>query len=148
VETSHDLARTLYPVSLQLSGLPTALAELARQVEEMFPICCRFRNGNTGRLADANLERQLYRIAQEAASNAAKHSKGKHITITLRESKHWLTLTIKDDGIGISEAGLAAHDLGLNIMEYRADLIGATLAIVPQRGHGTTVICKLRKPSP
>jgi len=148
VEASHDLARTLYPTSLQLGGLPTALTELARQVQEMFPIRCHCHTGKTGRLDDANLERQLYRIAQEAAFNAAKHSRGLNIWISLRESKHWLTLIIKDDGVGISEASLAVHDLGLNIMKYRAELIGAILTVNATPGQGTTVTCKLRKPSP
>ena len=143
---SHDLSRALYPASLHLSGLPTALEELALLVEKMFSIRCRFNNQNATRLADENLERQLFRIAQEAAFNAGKHSRGRHIRIALRQTKRWLTLTIQDDGSGVPPAELTAHDLGLNILKYRADLIGATLTIDAQPNRGTTVTCQLRNP--
>jgi len=145
VKVTHDLARALYPASLQLSGLSMALKELAGMVREMFSIQCRFRGGKGIRLAEPNLERQLYRIAQEAAYNAAKHSKGRHIWIALRQSKHWLTLTIKDDGIGVPASRLAAHGLGINTMKYRANLIGAMLHIDSKHRHGTTVTCQLRR---
>ena len=114
----------------------------------LFTIRCHSNISQARRLTDTNLERQLYRIAQEAAYNAAKHSRGRHIWIRLRQSKHWLTLTIKDDGVGISESRLQTHDLGLNIMRYRAGLIRATLTLDTQRGHGTTVTCKLKSPPP
>lgn len=141
---AHDLARALYPTSLQMSGLPTALKELALLAGKMFPIRCHCRNGNGYRLADSNLERQLFRIAQEAVFNAAKHSRGRNIWMTLQQSKKWLTLTVRDDGIGVSEKSLESSDMGLNIMRYRANLIGAMLTFDARRGHGTTVICKLR----
>ena len=144
VAVSHDLSRGLYPASLQITGLATALEELTRLVEKMFSIRCQFRDGNVPRLADTNLERQLFRIAQEATFNAAKHSRGKHVWIELRQTKQWLTLTVQDDGIGASPAKLEASDMGLNIMRYRANLIGATLTIDAQPGRGTTITCKLR----
>ncbi|MCG3149916.1 MAG: hypothetical protein PCFJNLEI_03383 [Verrucomicrobiae bacterium] len=145
---AHDLARALYPTSLQISGLSTALKELTLLVVKLFPIRCQCRKSNGWRLADPNLERQLFRIAQEAVFNAAKHSRGRNIWIALRQSKQWLTLTVKDDGVGVPEARLVTSDMGLNIMRYRANLIGALLTFDTRRGHGTTVTCKLRGPPP
>ena len=144
---TRNLSHALYPASLESEGLSVALQELASLVEERYPIRCLVSGSGRYRLADANLERELYRIAQEAAYNAAKHSGGRHIWITLHQSKHCLTQTIKDDGIGISKSHLTNHSLGLKIIKYRANLIGAELTIDGKRGHGTTVTCKLRKPA-
>ena len=144
---TRNMARSLFPPSMQISGLPVALKELALQIQEIFPIRCKVRCRKGLRLADTNLERQLYCIAQEAAYNAAKHSQAREISITLRQLKHWLTLTIKDDGIGIQKSRLTNQVLGLNIMKYRASLIGAVLSIEGKRRRGTTVTCKLKKPS-
>jgi PAS domain S-box-containing protein len=144
---THDLSRALYPASLKLSGLTVALHELALLVRKMFPIHCQFCDGNVPRLADENLERQFFRIAQEAAFNAAKHSQGRHIWIRLRHTRHTLTLTVRDDGVGVPPKQLATHDLGLNIMKYRAALIGATLTFAARPGHGTTITCQLRIPN-
>jgi len=143
---TRDLSRSLYPNCLEISGLPVALEELALQVNELFSISCRCRLTTAHRLADTNLERQLFRIAQEAAFNAGKHSQGQHVWIALHQTKGLLTLTIRDDGAGVFPAKPTASNMGLKIMHYRANLIGAVLTIDAKRGHGTTIRCKLRTP--
>jgi len=145
VTASRDLARAMCAVSLQSQGLSPALEELGKLVHEMFGVVCRVRCPRETRMADENLARQLYRIAQESAYNAAKHSRGRCIRIQLREDKHRLQLTVSDDGVGVTEEQLRQSQMGIGIMRYRAGLIGAELQITGRPGHGTTVACTVPK---
>jgi signal transduction histidine kinase len=87
----------------------------------------------------------LYRIAQEAMGNAIKHAQAKSIVVSLKQSDNELTLTIKDNGRGFSRTSMAMEGMGLRIMEYRADMMGAMLRVDSTIGKGTTVACRLRK---
>ncbi len=86
----------------------------------------------------------LYRIAQEATGNAIKHAQAKSIVVSLKQSDGELTLTIKDNGRGFSRGSIAIEGMGLRIMEYRADMIGAMLRVDSTVGKGTTVACRLK----
>jgi signal transduction histidine kinase len=87
----------------------------------------------------------LYRIAQEAMGNAIKHAQAKSIVVSLKQSDNELTLTIKDNGRGFSRTSMVMEGMGLRIMEYRADMMGAMLRVDSTIGKGTTVACRLRK---
>ena len=88
-----------------------------------------------------NTASQLYRIAQEAATNAAKHSRTKQIAIRLASKANGLLLAVRDTGRGISAKNGKAAGMGLDIMRYRADMIGAMFWIDSARGRGTVVNC-------
>ncbi|HBJ88070.1 MAG TPA: hypothetical protein DDZ88_30275 [Verrucomicrobiales bacterium] len=97
----------------------------------------------------------LYRIAQEAVTNAVKHGLAKEIDIELSTNPHHTVLSVKDQGKGKGKGkGIAEPDpkhrgMGLRIMSYRADIIGGILDI--QRhpsGIGTTVVCTIPTPHP
>ncbi len=88
----------------------------------------------------------LYRIAQEALNNVAKHAGASQVAISLRypsldreEEKGGVELCISDDGQGFNLDGISPQHLGLDIMRERAEAIGATLEIESQRGHGTRI---------
>ncbi len=81
----------------------------------------------------------LYRIAQEALNNVAKHAGGKQATIALRCAVGRLELSIVDDGRGFDVGSVPPDHLGLGIMRERAESIGATLAIQSEIGRGTQV---------
>ena len=86
----------------------------------------------------------LYRIAGEAVQNAVRHARAKDIEVSLSEDKQGLLLKIRDDGAGFSAPppGGAAQ-LGMQIMRYRAGLIGAILTIQSAPKRGTVVSCRL-----
>ena len=88
--------------------------------------------------------RLLYRIAQEAITNAVKHGRAKSIVVSLNSSPDESTLTITDDGSGFPAGASATGGLGLRIMKYRAQMIGASLRIRPADSKGTTVACSFR----
>jgi signal transduction histidine kinase len=85
----------------------------------------------------------LYRIASEAVGNAIKHADPDAITIRLAVDGDQLELTVRDDGVDIPADTEPTDGLGLHMMEYRAELIGARLHIEPAEEGGTIVRCHL-----
>ena len=83
----------------------------------------------------------LYRIAQEAISNALRHSRATSIQVRLSREHGSLTLSVRDDGVGL--AGSRRGGIGLSIIGYRARSIGAHLEIRPGSHGGTCVLCRL-----
>lgn len=142
---ARDLAKGLHPVMLEADGLAAALMELTHTLESVFQISCRFRcraPRKSVRVADPAIAIQLYRIAQESATNAVKHGKAKDICISIGVVKGRLKLAIADDGVGI--AGAAHREgMGLPVMHQRARIIGAALTISPRKQGGTLVTCSL-----
>ena len=83
----------------------------------------------------------LYRIAQESVNNALKHGHCKNISIGLGAVDEEVILTVKDDGVGFPADLESGPGMGLNIMNYRAKMIGASLDIRRGAGGGTIVLC-------
>jgi signal transduction histidine kinase len=81
----------------------------------------------------------LYRIAQEALNNVAKHSGASRCTLTVRWDSVGARLTVTDDGRGFDPERISQDHLGLGIMRERAQAIGAALRIAGDPGRGTTV---------
>ena len=81
----------------------------------------------------------FYRIAQEGMNNIAKHADAGQVRFRFICSHEVVTLTITDDGQGFQQEGVGSGHLGLQIMEERAESIGATLTLVSQPGEGTTL---------
>jgi len=82
----------------------------------------------------------LYRIAQEALNNVAKHAGAAEVKVDLICQPEKVTLTITDDGQGFDMSSLAPDSLGLGIMRERAADIGASLSVESSIGHGTEIM--------
>jgi signal transduction histidine kinase len=143
VAQTHALARGLFPVIDEPGGLLLALQELTDTVESMFGISCQVTDSPPTLVLDNSVATHLYRIAQEAITNAVKHGRAQHIALSLASDHDRIVLTVQDDGIGFQEAAPKAEAMGLHIMRYRANLIGATLQIEPAKDKGTIVACSL-----
>jgi len=139
------LSLGLTPVSLGEGGLDAALHELAEVTQRVFGVPCAVRRDRSGDITDLHAATNLYRIAQEAISNAVRHGGARRIEISLAVRPENVTLSVRDDGSGFSERagsdGSSQHNgLGLSIMKYRADLLGGKLEIRTD-STGTTVTC-------
>jgi PAS domain S-box-containing protein len=140
--TTRALARGLSPVTFDRGGLALALEELARRLSAMFHINVRCD-------ADVALERglesvnalHLYRIAQEAVTNAAQHGSAGQVHISLRCDGERGLLRIEDNGTGFNPAVHQSKGLGLRIMHYRAQMMAGSLRIESARARGTVVSC-------
>ena len=142
ITESRQLSRGLFPVRLETEGLPSALEELAATTRDRFKLRCRFASKGPVAVENGPMATHLYRIAQEAVSNAIKHSAGRRISIRLIGRAELLELSVEDDGMGLSAAKRKqATGMGLHIMEYRARTIGGKLDIGPGRRGGTLVCC-------
>ena len=141
---ARALARGLSPVEIEPNGLMSALNNLAINATNLFQVHCSFECPQPVLLENRTSATHLYRIAQEAIGNAVKHGQAKKIVLSLKNVDQELVLTVKDDGVGFSQDGRGNEGMGLRIMEYRADMIGAMLRIDSVKGGGTTVACRLR----
>ncbi len=122
-------------------SLMTALVELASRSESLFGIPCDLRcNNKFVILYNEAALIHLYRIAQEAITNAARHSKARHIEILLSKENNEITMTIKDDGKGFVVTNQISS-MGLEIMKFRASIINASLDIRSEINKGTLVKC-------
>ncbi len=97
-------------------------------------------------IGDPSVQIHLYRIAQEAVSNAIKHGKASRLWITLVAHNGRVALSVKDNGVGFSARSPQSDGMGLNIMNYRARTIGGSLDIRTRLNRGTRVICSLSLP--
>jgi PAS domain S-box-containing protein len=145
LERARLLARGLAPVALEGDGLATALQELAANSDELFRIRCEFRAEVPVTLADPSAATHLYRIAQEAVTNAVKHGRANQVLIHLTDAGDTFELKVTDNGRGFSPQAATARGMGLRIMKYRATMIGATLDVRSAAGQGTTVTCAFGK---
>jgi len=141
---TRDLARGLYPVNLEATGLVAALHELADQVATIFKISCRFRWDDSILVRDNTKATHLYYIAREAVNNAIKHGKAQAVVIGLDRVKDRVILTVKDDGIGLPEEVERTKGMGLHTMNHRARMIGASLAVKQDPAGGTMVACSFK----
>jgi PAS domain S-box-containing protein len=141
IQSTRSLARGLAPVNLERGGLPEALKHLAARCTDMYSLQCTFMNGGQ-KLPDLEegAATHLYRIAQEATTNAARYARATSISIDLRTTGRRLQLSIADDGIGLT-AGLThgTPGMGLKIMEYRARMLGGTITF-DEPDAGTRIV--------
>jgi PAS domain S-box-containing protein len=145
VRAARSIARGLYPAELEQIGLGPALQQLAADVRTRFRILCAAHCPDNVHIHDVAVATHLYRIAQEAVSNAVKHSRAQNITISLQALNGQVQLTVQDDGTGLPEpSARPAGGMGLHIMIYRANMIGATLEVSGAADGGTSVNCRVR----
>ncbi len=140
VTQTRNLARGLHPVEPEPNGLALALTALAAGTRNVFHVDCRFRCPRKVLIQDNVVSTHLFRIAQEAVTNAIKHAKPRHVKIDLTKSLGRINLSIRDDGAGLPLQH-KKPGMGLRIMRHRAALIGGSLSVQRGRGGGTVVIC-------
>lgn len=137
---SHSLA----PVQIHGDGLMRGLAELAASTGRLPGVDCRFVCDPPVQVHDVTVATHLYRMAQEAVNNALKHGRARGIDITLTERPDGLELSVKNDGRVLRPSSRAPTGMGLNVMRYRAGVIGASLSIESGKRKGVRVTCTLR----
>ena len=141
---AHQVAHDLASVDLQSDDLTAALKQLATHAENIFSLDCEFEvKGHVPSLPH-NAVKQLYKIAQEAVTNAIKHGKASKVEISLVSDDNQLTLRVRNDGEPFPETLGLKNRMGLRIMHYRAHVIGGTVD-VKGRGEegGAIVTCSL-----
>jgi two-component system CheB/CheR fusion protein len=134
----REIARGLFPVSIEPQGLSAALAALVAKTEERYGVRCTFVD-DSAVVSESNIATHLFRIAQEAIINAVKHGEAKNIRVSLK-GKEPVVLEISNDGLKFEPDRDLVFGMGLRIMRYRAGLIGAGFKIEHVDGQ-TMVSC-------
>jgi two-component system CheB/CheR fusion protein len=137
----------LVPVDVDAQGLQSALQALVARTNDLGSMTCRLECEQPLEVSDAFVATNLYRIAQEAVTNALKHSRASEIVVRLKDADGTIVLSVLDNGIGLPDKGNPPNGRGLRIMAYRAGVIGATLHVGPVERGGTFVQCSLPQPS-
>jgi PAS domain S-box-containing protein len=144
LEEVRQISRGLFPVEIDAESLLPALRDLAATTEALHRIRVYAEGDARSAIRDSRVATQVYRIAQEAVTNAVKHARAHTINIQIAATSGLTTLRIADDGVGM-RPGSQGDGLGLRIMRYRAASIGGVLSIDSGRSGGTTVTCTLRE---
>jgi len=147
IALTRKLAKGLHPIEIEADGLMQALEELVAISSDLFKVRCRFECDSPVLIRDTAISGHLYRIAQEAISNAVKHGKARNIDVQLEALDDGIAMRVKDDGIGLPDSLPKTAGIGLRIMAHRASIIGATFQARRGDSGGTTVSVLLHKPN-
>jgi two-component system, NarL family, sensor histidine kinase UhpB len=140
IQSVRQISSDLRPAVLDHLGLKDAIQWAATKFEARTGIRCRVAWSVKSEPADRTRQLALFRILQEALTNVVRHAHAGAVRITIRERGRMLTLTIRDNGRGITAAELASVDsIGLLGMIERARLLGGRVEIAGLPGRGTTV---------
>jgi PAS domain S-box-containing protein len=136
----------LRPTALDDLGLRAALANYIQDWSVRVRVSAELHTAGltTERLA-SEIETTLYRIAQEALNNIAKHARAGHVEIILERRADQVSMIVEDDGVGfdIAEVDGERRGFGLLGMQERAALVGATVQIESAPGEGTTIFVRM-----
>jgi PAS domain S-box-containing protein len=142
LQSCRAIARGLSPIEATEGGLIRALGDLVARLEAPSGPRVEFLVSAVSELGlSPAATDHLYRIAQEALSNALKHAHANSIQVSLDIEPDRVRLKIRDDGEGVTDVGPDWRGLGLRTMQYRASLIGARLEIAHVPPNGTRVLC-------
>lgn len=144
IETTRRLAMGAYPLTLSAREIAPALRDLVAATGKRFGLTCTFTGPDATLELPDTIASQLFKIAQEAVNNAVRHSGSDVIAVSLNDAGNVIVLEICDRGRGFAEP-VNKKGIGLEIMRYRANMIGAALDIENRTGGGTVVSCTLGK---
>ncbi|MBE2285934.1 MAG: PAS domain S-box protein [Prosthecobacter sp.] len=140
---SHGLS----PTSVKYRGITGALQLLAETVRTNFRTPCECHIDNGIALGSEEKEGHLFRIAQEAVNNALRHGKPTLVKLSLRRIRpDECELRVEDNGRGLKKkknGRIGAHGIGMQVMDYRANLIGGRLKIENLPRRGVVITCHI-----
>jgi signal transduction histidine kinase len=143
---ARNLARGLVPVSTEPDGLVTALRGLVTTTGALRHAAIKFECHGEIEIRDPDVATHLYRIAQEALSNAMRHANAQHVAVSVIREVDCLRIVISDDGCG-SATQPRSEGMGWRTMRYRATLVGAVIKVETSPSGGTTVRCTMPLPA-
>lgn len=151
LDDTRELSRLLRPPVLDDLGLPPALRWIGRTFADRFALTVQVEAPDLSERPAAEVETVIFRIAQEALTNVARHAEAKRVTVRLTADPEWLELEVADDGQGFDAARRlrttdAGTGVGLRGMQDRVDLFGGRFEVQSTPGHGTVVRARVPVP--
>jgi signal transduction histidine kinase len=145
IDTCRRLAREQAAFGFIHGNLRESLQHFLKGINEISNVSCALQWPANLTLHDRAIEYNLYRIAQEAVTNAVRHSGAHQITVHVLLHDGNLRLEIEDDGTGLQEGNMS-EGVGMETMRYRAGTIRGRLEITPRTPAGLTVRCEVPLP--
>ena len=140
----RDLSQLLHPSMLDDFGLPETLRSYLRSFSKRTGIKTQLVQKGMEQRLPPDVEVCMYRIAQEALTNVARHSGARTTLVALEQSEQGVSMLVEDDGRGVAaRTGASGYGLGLIGMRERAQSLGGTFAIEPRSEGGTRVSVRL-----
>jgi PAS domain S-box-containing protein len=142
IQSARKMALGISPVTLERGGLLPALQTLIGWSRVSYNIQVRSHLSiRSPLLIGESAAAHLYLIVQEAINNAVKHGRARSITVNLRSNRALVSLSVTDDGVGITENPARGAGMGLKLMEYRSAVIGGVMKIKRLPDGGTRIRC-------
>ncbi|MBI4889393.1 MAG: sensor histidine kinase [Acidobacteria bacterium] len=145
LERVRGLSQMLHPPVLDDYGLEKSIEWYVDQFKKQTGLQVHYEKSGGGTWIGAGAAIHVYRILQEALSNAARHAKTAEIWVTARYGAEQMELDVEDHGVGLPEA-MRARGLGMIGMRERAELLGGRLEFQRVAGGGTKVRLKVPLP--
>jgi PAS domain S-box-containing protein len=139
-ESVARLCREYHPAELTGLGLEGTLRAYVREFGRRHGIACRLTVAPRAETIGPERDLHLYRIVQEALTNAGRHAHASNVLVRLARRGDVVVLTIHDDGVGFDVDAVAPGSrLGLVTMRERAEIMGASFTITSRRRRGTEI---------
>lgn len=143
VEEARRMINHRRPKALEQLGLIAALRQQVADGQERYGVECTFVEDGSFTGVSAPMETTIFRIAQEAISNALRHSQSRAVLVSIAQHANRLCLNVEDWGVGFDLESIGAKGLGLDGIRYRADLVGGQVKIRSSPGKGTLIKVQL-----
>lgn len=140
-EYTRTLSRDMIQVDLEKNGLSVALQNTCERVEKMTGIACEYIESGDIEIENHTLALHLYRIVQEGLNNVIKHANAKNIQVRFSKNNQHISLIIDDDGRGFDINEAQFQGSGIQIMKYRAGIMGGILEIARTEENKTRIRC-------
>lgn len=134
------VTRGLSPIDLDKDNFIDTLQELSLTICDL-GINCTCQYNKTISLPNTAIARNMYRITQEAITNAIKHGKAKNIQINVTSNRKQIKLTVRNDGLDFQDVLPGNKGMGLKIMQYRAEMVKGSLNVCRDVNGGTIMTC-------
>lgn len=150
IDGLHRLAADLRPASLDHLGLDAALRQFAQSTAATYGFAVRFKaRGFGARRLPPVVETALFRVVQEAVTNAARHARASRVDVLLEHRGDRVMVMIEDDGVGFDPQALQdGEHFGLLGLRERAEALDGSLTLESTPGAGTTVVVEVASADP
>lgn len=143
-EQARNMAHGLTYIILENNGLKIAVKQLCEHLQRYTEVSCEFNCTENIEITGRNASLHLYRIVQEALSNAIEHGQATTVLVNLSKKNNYLELSVKDNGVGLTgEEKQFDKGMGIKTMRYRVHIMGGMLSIDTIPGGWTQVFCRI-----
>jgi len=143
VVMTRNIVEDLRPSSLSHLGLTSSLEILAREFEKQHNLTIAADLENVE--ISGNSQLTIYRLVQESLTNISKYAKAKNVALSLHNLDTYISVQVRDDGVGFEKAKVDSTHHGLLGMQHRVEALGGKLVITSMPGYGTHILATIPK---